>query len=403
MATFNDLHTIVNALVSQGEGATAVAQVDLSNIASLGDYIIQSGRNGTNDAIFGKFVDRIAKFIIANRAYKSKFDFLYMEPFEFGAVLQKVHVASQVAQASGKYIQGDDASEAELTGQMQNLPTVSVKLFSNQNTWEVSVTITEEQIKTGFTSAENLAAFISAIFTALNSGIEKEMESVGRAVIACYMGELLNAQAEADTASETKRMAVNLIAQYYAETNKTVTADNAWFDADFLRWCTSFFKDEKALFQEYNVLRNVDTVEKFTPADELMFLINTKFADNIQRFMTSNVYHDSLVSMPGYKEIDYWQGLGDLSAKDRTTIKAKLVSTTESGGATVNNTISKAYVIGVMYDPYSVGLTVLERDSVAVPLLRSHRTTYYEQFKRGDYIDLAEQGTVYYLEDISNP
>lgn len=398
MATFNDLHTIVNALVSQGEGATAVAQVDLSNIASLGDYIIQSGR--TNDAIFGKFVDRIAKFIIANRAYKSKFDFLYMEPFEFGAVLQKVHVASQVAQESGKYIQGDNASEAELTGQMQNLPSVSVKLFSNQNTWEVSVTITEEQIKTGFTSAENLAAFISAIFTALNSGIEKEMESVGRAVIACYMGELLNAQKAADTASETKRMAVNLIAQYKTETGKTVTADDAWFDADFLRWCTSFFKDEKALFTEYNVLRNVDTAEKFTPADELMFLINTKFADNIQRFMTSNVYHDSLVTMPGYKEIDYWQGLGDLSAKDRTTINAKLVST---ASGTTHNTISKAYVIGVMYDPYAVGLTVLERDSVAVPLLRSHRTTYYEQFKRGDYIDLAEQGTVYYLEDISNP
>ena len=132
-----------------------------------------------------------------------------------------------------------------------------------------------------------------------------------------------------------------------------------------------------------------------------MFLINSKFADNIQRFMTSNVYHDDLVSMPGYREIDYWQGLGDLSIKDRTTIKAKLISTTESGGETVNNTISQDYVIGVMYDPYSVGLTVLEHDSVAVPLLRSHRTTHYEQFLRGDFIDLDEQGTVYYLADLN--
>ena len=227
------------------------------------------------------------------------------------------------------------------------------------------------------------------------------MESVGRSVLSAYMGELINAQAEADTASETKRMAVNLIAQYYAETGETVTASAAIFDADFLRWCTSFFKDEKSLFQEYNVLRNVDGLEKFTPESDIMFLINSKFADNIQRFMTSNVYHDDLVSMPGYREIDYWQGLGDMSIKDRTTIKAKLISTTESGGETVNNTISQDYVIGVMYDPYSVGLTVLEHDSVAVPLLRSHRTTYYEQFLRGDYIDLDEQGTVYYLADLN--
>ena len=393
LATMNDLHLVVNDLVEQGMGKKAITQVDLSNIASLGDAIIQSGRNGTNDTIFGKFVDRISKFIIANRAYKSKFDFLYMEPFDFGAVMQKVHVETMVAQESGKYIQGDNATAAELTGQMQNLPTVHVSLFSNFKTWEVSVTITEEQIKTGFQNAEQLAAFISAIFVALQSGIEKELESVGRGVLCGYMGELLNAQADADTANETKRMAVNLIAQYQAETGVTVTAANAWFDAGFLRWFTSFMKDEKSLFTEYNVLRNVDSLEKFTPPAELMFLINTKFADNVQRFMTSNVYHDAFVDMPGYREIDYWQGLGDLSTKDRTTINAKLI--------TANKTIEQDNIVAVMYDPYAVGLTVLEHDSVAVPLLRSHRTTHYEQFKRGDFIDLSEQGTVYYLEDVN--
>ena len=65
------------------------------------------------------------------------------------------------------------------------------------------------------------------------------------------------------------------------------------------------------------------------------------------------------------------------------------------------STINQDNIIAVMYDPYAVGLTVLEHDSVAVPLLRSHRTTHYEQFKRGDFIDLSEQGTVYYLEDVN--
>ena len=402
MATINDLHEVVNDLVSQGMGAEAIDQIDMSNLASLGDAIIQSGANGTNDVIFGKFVDRITRFIVANRAYKSKFDFLYMDPVTFGAVIQKVHVACQVTQTSGKYIQGDNATAAELTGQMQNLPTVHVSLYTNFNSWEVSVTITEEQIKTGFRSAEELAAFISGIFMALDTSIEKELESYNRGVLAAYMGELINAQAEADTAGETKRMAVNLLVQYYNETGEVVSAANAWFDPDFLRWFTSFMKDEKSLFSELNVLRNADGLEKHTPEDYTMFLINTKFADNVQRFMQSNVYHDAFVTMPGYREIDYWQGLGDLSAKDRTTIDAKLISTTTTEGVTTNNTINMPYIIGVMFDPFAVGITVKERDSVAVPLLRSHRTTHYEQFKMGAMIDLSEQGTVYYLAD-ENP
>lgn len=400
MATINDLHVVVNDLVDQAMGKEAIDTIDMSNLASLGDYIIQSGRNGTNDVIFGKFVDRITKFIVANRQYSSKFDFLYMDPLTFGAVAQKVHVATQTAQESGKYIQGDDASAAELTGQMQNLPTVYVSYFSNQNAWEVSVTITEAQIKTGFASAEALAAFISAIFTALNSGIEKELESVARGTLAAYAGELIVSQAEADAASETKRQAVNLIAQYKAETGETVTADAALYDADFLRWTTSFFNDEKGLFSEYTVLRSKNGLEKYTPENEIKFVINKKFADNIKRFMTSDTYNKELVSMPGYREIDYWQGVGDLSLKDRTTIDAKLISKDDQDA---NNTIKKSYIIGIMYDPFAVGYTVLERDSVAVPLLRSHRTTHYEQFKTSGMVDLDENGTVYYLEDLVNP
>lgn len=401
MATINDLHVVINDLVGQAIGEDAIDTIDYSNLASLGDSIIQSGRNGTNDPIFGKFVDRIARLIVANRTYKSEFDYLYMDPIVWGAAIQKVHVECMDAQTSGKYLQGDTSTAAELSGQMQALPTVHVSLFTNFNAWEIMVTITEQQIRTGFNSEEELSAFIAGIFTALDTSMQKELESYARGTLATYMGELLVAQAAADSASETKRMAVNLIQQYYTETGQTVTAAAAWYNEGFLRWVTGFFKDEISLFTQLNVLRNADGFEKHTPAEYVRFLINTKFADNIQRFMQSNVYHDAFVTMPGYREVDYWQGLGNLSAADRTKIKGKLISTTTSGNVTTNNTVNKSNIVAVVFDPFAVGITVKEHDSVAVPLLRSHRTTYFEQFKQGGMIDLSEQGTVYYLEDLS--
>ena len=262
------------------------------------------------------------------------------------------------------------------------------------------MTVTEQQIKTAFTDESTLAAFISGLFTAMDTSVTKSLEECARGVLADYIGELYTAQAAADTASETLINAVNLCQRYYDETGENVTAAEAWYDPGFLRWCTSFFMDEKRMFSNLNVLRNSKGLEKFTPPEGLKFIINGKFADNIKRFMTSNVYNDELVSMPGYTEVDYWQGLGSGSIADRCKINAKLTSI---ASGTTHNTVELTNVIGVMFDNFAIGVTLYERDTVAIPVPRRHRTNYFEQCMVGNFIDLGEQGTAYYLGTVTVP
>lgn len=394
MATFNDLHLIIEDMLEQSMGKEAIQQLDLSNIASIGDYIIQSGQNGTNDAIFGKLVDRIGRTVIANRLYQNKFSFLSMDPFTFGYVLQKIHVSTFTPRTSGKYYNGSEP-DTEQFGQYT--PTINVTLFANSNAWEFAMTVTEQQIKTAFTDESTLAAFISGLFTAMDTSVTKSLEECARGVLADYIGELYTAQAAADTASETLINAVNLIQKYYSETGQTVTTTSAWYNADFLRWCTSFFTDEKRMFSNLSVLRNSKGLEKHTPSEVLKFIINGKFADNIKRFMMSDTYNDELASLDGYTEIDYWQGLGSGSIADRCKITAKLVSI---ASGTTHNTVELTNVIGIMYDTFALGVTLYERDTVAVNVPRRHRTNYFEQCMVGSYIDLAEQGTIYYLANL---
>ncbi len=399
MATFTDLHLIVEDMLEQSMGKEAIDQLDLSNIASLGDYIIQSGEYGTNDVIFGKLVDRIGRTVIANRLYQNKFGFMSMDPFTYGYVLQKIHVDTLTPRTSGKYYTGTDPD----TEQFGNyIPTINVSLFADSKAWEFAMTVTEAQIKTAFTDESSLAAFISGLFTAMYTSVAKSLEEVARGVLAAYIGELYVGQAQADAASETVITAVNLIAKYKEETGETVTASAAWYNADFLRWCTSFFTDEKRMFSNLSVIRNLKGLEKFTPEEGLRFIINGKFADNIKRFMTSDTFNDEFVGMPGYTEIDYWQGLGTGTIADRTAIDAKLISTTTTEEVTENDEIDIDNVVGIMYDNFSVGVTLYERDTVAVNVPRRHRTNYFEQCMVGNFIDLGEQGTMYYLEDVSD-
>lgn len=398
MANYADLHLIIEDMLEQSMGKEDIAQLDLSNIASLGDYIINSGENGTNDVIFGKLVDRIGRTVIANRLYQNKFSFLSMDPFTYGYVLQKIHVDTFTPRTSGKYYTGNDPD----TEQFGNyIPTINVSLFADSNAWEFAMTVTEAQIKSAFTDEATLAAFISGLFTAMDTSVAKSLEECARGVLAAYIGELYTAQAAATTAGETIITGVNLLAKYQEETGQTLTVAAAWYNADFLRWCTSFFTDEKRMFSNLSVIRNTRGMEKFTPEEGLKFIINGKFADNIKRFMTSDTFNDEFVEMPGYTEIDYWQGFGSGSIADRTAINAKLISTTTAEGVTTNNEVDIDNVIGLMYDNFAVGVTLYERDTVAIPVPRRHRTNYFEQCMVGNFIDLGEQGTMYYLADLT--
>lgn len=395
MANYADLHLIIEDMLEQSMGKEAISQLDLSNIASLGDYIITSGQSGTNDIIFGKLVDRIGRTVVANRLYSNKFSFLSMDPFTWGFVMQKIHVDTFTPRESGKYYNGSDPD----TEQFGNYtPSINVSLFADAKSWEFAMTITEVQIKSAFTDESTLAAFISGLFEAMDTSVTKSLEECARGVLAAYMGELYTAQAAAVAASETKILAVNLLQQYYNETGKTLTASAAWYDADFLRWCTSFFTDEKRMFSNLTVLRNAKGLEKHTPEEGLVFTINGKFADNIKRFMTSDVYNDELVSMPGYNEVDYWQGMGSGSISDRTSIDAKLISI---ASGTTHNTIDIDNVVGIMFDNFATGVTLYERETVAIPVPRRHRTNYFEQCMVGNFIDLSEQGTMYYLGTVT--
>lgn len=401
MATYVDFSTVVEDLVEQSMGKEALDTLDLTNIASLGDHIVNSLSEGSNDIIFSSLLDRIGKTVIANRIYNSKFGFLGFDPFEYGFLLQKIHVALVAPQDSGKYYNGTDTDENLRQFGFYN-PTIRVTLFSNAKAWEFPLTISREQIKSAFKDEASLSAFITGIFVAMDSSINKAFEDTARAVLAAYMGELLVFQAAADTAGETMNVAVNVAQMYYDETGEVV-ADNWAYDPAFCRYLTGVFTDYKGLLTNETVLFNAQGLEKHTPESELRFVIIGKVAANIKRFMQSDTYHKDLVEMPGYNEVDYWQSLGDMSVSARSSINATLPSTHDESGTAVHDTIEASNVIGVMYDRYAVGVTLYDRDTAVVPLLRTKRTNYFEQAMVGNFIDTGEQGVVFYVGEVTVP
>ena len=144
----SQIYSILNAAVSDARGEQATTVKDLAGLISLGSTVLDSSDPDFKDDFLGALVDRIGRTIISNRAYVARDKTLLNDAFEFGAILQKIYVAPLDGEASAQWGLSNGQSLASF---VIAKPTVAQNLFQNLDTWTVTVTIPDIQLRSAFT------------------------------------------------------------------------------------------------------------------------------------------------------------------------------------------------------------------------------------------------------------
>ena len=388
MAIISDTYLVLNDLVKQTEGKTGVANVDITDTASFGKKLLSSENEGSKDVVFKALIDRIGKTIIDMLEYEGEFKKVFKDAFAYGCVLQTIHVSNFEAKKSGIY---DNLDNGDVDDDIYKvyLPNVDQTLFENMQPWEFAVTITDKQIETAFINAEGVAGFINGIFIAMKNSITDYLDTCART---CYENLIV-----ADI-NKGGNVAVNPLQLYYEETGIILDEVSYQYNADFLRWLTSLFTDKIKLLSKLTVLFNHKEYETHTPRSMCHFVINSKIADNIKRFMTSNVYNDELVSMPLYDEVTSWQGIGeDASLDERLTVNAKFK---DENGNYVN---ANKKVLAVIHDDRVLSLTLKDRRTVTKVNEHGARRNVWEQGTVCNFVNLGHNSIVFYIDSVRLP
>lgn len=400
MANISDTYLVLNSLVKQNEGKTALAEVDVTDTVSFGNKLLSSEVDGSKDVVFKALLDRIGKTIIDMLSYDNKFAKIFKPAFEYGCILQTIHVANFEARKSGVY---DNLDNGDVDGDLYKmfLPTVDQTLFENMQPWEFAVTITDEQIKTSFLNAEAVAGFINGIFIAMKNSITKYLETSART---CYENLIIT------DLNAGGNFAINVLQEYYDETGVELSAvkgaSNYFeYNADFNRWLTSVFTDKVGMFEEMTVLYNHKGYETFTPRSSCHFVINNKIADDIKRFMTSDTYHKELVSMPNYNEVSSWQAIGTNGSLDnRLAVYGKYTNPEYEADHSKPQYISaNKKVIAVMHDERVLSITLKDRRSVSIPNEHGARRNVFEQGTVCNFVNLGHNSIVFYVDEVVKP
>lgn len=371
------IYSLTNDITKEVLGESVILQEDLSNIVDLGKAIFNANQveNYTR-----KLVDRIGKVVFVNRAYSGRMPSVLMDDWAYGSVLEKISGDLPEATENEEWELVDGAS---YDSAVVTLPKgITTKFFNHKVTFEVDVTITEEQCKSAFTSATAYNAFISMIY----GNVEKSMTLKVDNTIARAIN---NAIAETIHDGNAVR-AVNLLTKYNTEKGTTLTADKAIHDADFIRYASFVMKMYVSRLGEMSRLFNIEGKARFTPRDMLHIAMLDEFATASETFLQSDTYWKDLVALPnGVEKVPYWQGSGTgYSFADTSKVKVKTAS---------GDSVEQGGILCVMHD----------RDALGVLQPRKAVRTYYSpkgNFTNSFFVwdsnlfnDLSENFVVFYI------
>lgn len=375
------IYSLLNNVTGEVLGKSDLIAEDLSNIVDLGTEIFNAN---AVDNYVRKLVNHIGKVIFVNRPYRGNVPSVLMDGWEFGSILEKVSAEIPQAQENETWELQDGV---EYKQDVFYKPKVSAKFFNSKVTFEVPVSITERQVKESFSSAEQLNGFLSMIYDAVDKSMSIKADALIMRTINNMIAETFENEPQVE-GQKIETRAINLLARYNKVFNKTLTADNAIFDADFIRFASYIIALYSDRLGKISTLFNIGGKERFTAKENLHVILLSDFAQAANTYLYSSTEHENFVKLPTAETVPYWQGSGTgYDFADVSTIKR---------GTSLSSTDYKN-IIGVMFDRNALGVCNLDRRVTSTYNAKAEFFNNFYKFEAGYFNDTNENFIVFYI------
>lgn len=376
--TVDQIYQILNTINSEVAQGAALVNEDLSNIVDVGNTVFQSS---WKDNYVKALIDQIGKMVFVERPYKGYAPSIMRNDWEYGSILAKVRAKDFEAKAnpSWQLTAGQTVNQFEF-----NPPIVTQTFWNHKETWQIECSFAENQVKSAFSSVDQLNSFFSMIETVIENSKTQKLDELAQRAVNNFMGEKI----------AVTNGIIPAVTLYQADTGQTVTPATAHTNADFLRYLAFLTLDIKDRLKIRSELYNMGGTgyPRHTPDDMLHVVFNTLYGRAMDVFMQADTFHNDLVKVGTYETVPFWQGSGaSYSVADRTGIDIKLAS----DGTT---TVQKSYIVGVMFDNDAIALN---NQNMRVTSAYNANGEYYNNFYKVEtslFNDVAENGVIITLD-----
>lgn len=382
------IYEIMNSVTQELLGDSAVVAEDLSNIVELGQQF--ESVVGLDNYV-RKLPDHVGRVIFVNRKYEGRAPRVLMDGWEFGSILEKIAARIPEAVENEDWTLQDGAS---YDPNVFHSPDVFGAFWNKRTTFEIDMSITEDQVKSSFSSVTQLNGFLSMILNAIETSLTIKLDGLIMRTINNMIGETFYAEFPGGTYTGTSTKAVNLLSLYntamFGETSASyITADAALHTPEFIRFASYVMANYVDRLKVASNLFNIGGETRFTGDSELHVIMLSEFKNAAAAYLQSDTFHNEYTALPEAESVVYWQGSGtgyDFSSTSEVKI------TTASG-----HSVDATGVLAVMFDRDALGVCNQERKvNTHYNEKASFWNYFYKQFA-GYFNDTNENFVVFYV------
>lgn len=376
------VYEFANNATKEIVGESELLQEDLSNIVDVGSKVINSEKGIEN--FVRKLVDHIGRVIFVDRTYKGGAPSVLMEGWEYGSIMEKISGEMPDATENESWELEDGKS---YDPNVFYQPKVEAKFFNSKVTLEVDQSFTEKQVKSAFSSATQMNAFLSMLKNEVEKSLTVKTDSLVQRTINNMMAMTINSGGP-----RVVKLLTLYNTAYAGQISAALTQDKALHDPNFIRYATYIMGMYPKRLSNISTLFNMGGKKRFTPSDKLHTVMLDEFVSAASIFLESDTFHRELVSLPTTEKVSFWQGSGTgYGFADTSAINVKIKSEDNADGAIIN----QSGILGIMFDRDALGVACVDRRVTSNYNPKAEFFTNFHKFDAMYFNDANENAIVF--------
>lgn len=387
--TVEQIYQIMNSVTNELLGESALVKEDLSNIVELGQQF--ESVVGLDNYV-RRLPDHVGRVIFVNRKYEGRAPRVLMDGWEYGSICEKIAARIPEAVENEDWTLQDGAS---YDPNVFHSPDVLGRFWNKRTTFEIDMSITEDQVKSSFSSVTQLNGFLSMILNAIETSLTMKLDALIMRTINNMIGETFYAEVPAGTYTGRSGVkAVNLLYLYnkamYGDTSASyIDADAALHTPEFIRFAVYVMANYTDRLKVASNLFNIGGETRFTGTSDLHVVMLSEFKNAADTYLQSDTFHNEYTALPDADTVAYWQGSGTGYSFTDT---GKVYITTASG-----HDVTATGVLGVMFDRDALGVCNQERKVNTHYNEKANFWNYFYKQFAGYFNDTNENFVVFYI------
>ena len=386
---FNDIHSVVNAVVKQAVGENVLANVNTGDFVTVASKALLNGYDNYISAVS----QVLSSTIFAYREHEYTLDILRRNSQKWGNHERKISPLSMDAVEPKRLPLVDGSSVDPWTIRKRQVIQFN---YYGQEDFSRFETIFTNQMDVSLNGPDEFARFMAMIMSAGRAERIQDIENLSRATIANFIGGL--------NALNSPGTIIHLLTEYNTYTGESFTATDIHKPANydsFIRWASARMKTIRRNLRERNYLNHFNPTGKLipreTPEKNQQFIMFGEEYDRLQNSVLSTTFNDAMVNgYGGFEAVNFFQSATE-GERNKISVTPSIVDSngdyTTGAAQTVNN------IFALVFDEDAIGITTVGERSYSTPVNpRGEYSNIFWNYTGKFYNDFTEKAVLFLLD-----